>query len=197
MEPRQAQIKRTTKETDISVILDLDNSNAPEISTTVPFFDHILYSMAFHGGFFLKIDASGDIEVDPHHLVEDTGLVLGDAFKTAASKGSALARFGHFTTPMDESLSEATVDASGRPYLVYRADYPQPNAGTFDIFLVKEFLKAFTDRGGITLHAECRYGENSHHMVESLFKAVGRALGQAYRTAEKNKILSTKGTLSI
>jgi imidazoleglycerol-phosphate dehydratase len=98
---------------------------------------------------------------------------------------------------MDESLSEATVDASGRPYLVYRADYPQPNAGTFDIFLVKEFLKAFTDRGGITLHAECRYGENSHHMVESLFKAVGRALGQAYRTAEKNKILSTKGTLSI
>lgn len=196
MESRQSEITRTTKETDIKISLNLDSSEAPEISTSVPFFDHILYSMAFHGGFFLKIDATGDIDVDPHHLVEDTGLVLGDAFKEAASKGPALARFGHFIVPMDDSLSEATVDASGRPYLVYRAEYPQSTVGTFDIFLIKEFLKAFTDRAGLTLHAECRYGENSHHMVESLFKAAGKALGRAYRPSSDDKVLSTKGTLS-
>jgi len=152
--------------------------------------------MAFHGGFYLKIDASGDIDVDPHHLVEDTGLVLGDAFRKAAKTGPALARFGHFLVPMDDSLSEATIDASGRPYLVYKADYPQNNAGNFDIFLLKEFLKAFSDRGGITLHAECRYGENSHHMAEALFKAIGKALGQAYKPAKGERVLSTKGTLS-
>ncbi|HAK47445.1 MAG TPA: imidazoleglycerol-phosphate dehydratase HisB [Spirochaeta sp.] len=162
----------------------------------MPFFEHILYSMSFHGGFHLKLDASGDIDVDPHHLVEDTGLVLGDAFKAAAEKGGALARFGHFIIPMDDSLAEVTVDASGRPFLVYKAEYPQQNAGSFDIFLLKEFLKALSDRAGLNLHAECRYGENSHHMAEALFKAMGRALGQAYRQANDGEVKSTKGTLS-
>ncbi len=177
MEPRSTEIKRKTKETDITIELNLDSSKTPDINTTLPFFDHILYSMAFHGGFYLKINASGDIDVDPHHLVEDTGLVLGDAFKTAASKGGAISRFGHFQIPMDDSLSEITLDAGGRPYLVYKAEYPQQNAGNFDIFLIKEFLKALSDKAGINLHAECRYGENSHHMVEALFKSLGKALG--------------------
>ena len=196
MESRKAKVVRKTKETDISIELNLDESKVPEINTGLPFFDHILYSMSFHGGFYLKISAKGDIDVDPHHLVEDTGLVLGDALKKAAETGGALARFGHFITPMDDSLAEVTVDACGRPYLVYRADYPQPNAGSFDIFLLKEFLKALSDRAGLNLHAECRYGENSHHMAEALFKSLGKALGQAYKPAESGMVLSTKGTLT-
>lgn len=196
MEQRKAEVKRSTKETDIKITLNLDSSDTPEINTSLPFFDHILYSMSFHGGFFLKIDASGDIEVDPHHLVEDTGLVLGEAFKAAAQKGGPLCRFGHFIIPMDDSLAEVTIDACGRPFLVYKADYPQERAGNFDIFLLKEFLKAFSDRAGLNLHAECRYGENSHHMAEAVFKAMGKALGQSYRTTDDNVTKSTKGTLS-
>lgn len=196
MDARKAEIVRKTKETSINIELNLDSREKPSIDTGLPFFDHILYSMSFHGGFFLKIEASGDIDVDPHHLVEDTGLVLGDVFKKAAAKGGALARFGHFIIPMDDSLSEVTVDACGRPYFVYRADYPQQKAGNFDIFLLKEFLKALSDRAGLNLHAECRYGENSHHMSEALFKALGRALGQAYQQAQDGEVKSTKGTLS-
>ncbi len=196
MEPRKAAVVRKTKETDIKIELNLDSREKPVIGTTLPFLDHILYSMAFHGGFFLKIEASGDTEVDPHHLVEDTGLVLGDAFRQAAGD-STLARFGHFIIPMDDSLAEATVDACGRPYLVYRAEYPQQNAGTFDIFLIKEFLKAFSDRAGVNLHLESRYGENSHHIAEALFKAMGKALGQAYRLSNEGSVRSTKGSLTI
>lgn len=196
MEQRKAEVERNTKETKIKINLNLDSADIPVINTGLPFFEHILYSMSFHGGFFLKIEASGDIEVDPHHLVEDTGLVLGDAFKAAAQTGGPLCRFGHFIIPMDDSLAEVTIDACGRPYLVYKADYPQPNAGDFDIFLLKEFLKAFSDRAELNLHAECRYGENSHHMAEAVFKALGRALGQAYKKSDDNQTKSTKGTLS-
>ena len=195
MASRKSEVTRTTKETDIAVKINLDSSSTPEISTGLPFFDHILYSMSFHGGFELTVKASGDIEVDPHHLVEDTGLVLGDALKKAASEGGSIARFGHFIVPMDDSISEVTIDACGRPYLVYKAGYPQEKAGDFDIFLIKEFLKALSDRAGLNLHAECRYGENSHHMVESLFKALGKALAQAYRTVDEKSVRSTKGTL--
>ncbi|MDC7126428.1 MAG: imidazoleglycerol-phosphate dehydratase HisB [Spirochaetales bacterium] len=195
MEQRKAEVERKTKETDIKIVLNIDSSEKPVINTSLPFFDHILYSMAFHGGFYLNIQASGDIEVDPHHLVEDTGLVLGDAFKAAAAVSEkAIARFGHFIIPMDDSLSEVTIDACGRPYLVYRAEYPQERAGNFDIFLLKEFLKAFSDRAGLNLHAECRYGENSHHMAEALFKAMGKALAEAYRPFDM--VLSTKGFLN-
>ncbi len=197
MAGRKAEVIRKTKETDIKLTVDLDLKGIkPEISTGVPFFDHMLYSMSYHGGFFLKIDAAGDIEVDPHHLVEDTGLVLGEAFRQAAEKGGPLSRFGHFIVPMDDSLSEVTVDACGRPYLVYRAEYPQQLAGNFDLSLVKEFMKAFSDRAGLNLHAECRYGENGHHMVEALFKALGKALGHAYALSGSIEELSTKGTLS-
>lgn len=193
MEVRKAEVDRRTKETYIKIFLNLESNRTPEINTSLPFFDHILYSMAFHGEFYLNIQAKGDIQVDPHHLVEDTGLVLGDALKVAASNSSPIKRFGHFIIPMDDALSEVTIDAGGRPYLVYKADYPQPRAGNFDIFLLKDFLKSFSDRAGITLHAECRYGENSHHMTEALFKALGKAIKLAYTPA--SKILSTKGTL--
>ena len=196
MDERKAVESRKTKETSIEVTINLDSRSVPEINTSLPFFDHILYSMAFHGGFYLKIDASGDIDVDPHHLVEDTGLVLGSAMKKAAEQGPAVARFGHFIVPMDDALSEVTIDACGRPYFVYRADYPQPAAGSFDISLLREFLKALSDRAGLNLHAECRYGENSHHMAEALFKALGRSLGQAYKINDEGAVRSTKGTLS-
>ncbi len=195
MEQRTAKVDRKTKETDISIELNLDSKDLPEIQTSLPFFDHILYSMSFHGGFYLKINASGDIEVDPHHLVEDVGLVLGEALKKAAEAGAAINRFGHFIIPMDDSLSEVTIDAGGRPYLVYKADYPQPKAGDFDIFLIKEFLKALSDRAGMNLHAECRYGENSHHMAEALFKAFGKSISKAYSPVSDKQIRSTKGTL--
>ncbi len=195
MKTRRIEKERNTKETQIKLLVDLDSSTAPEIDTPVPFFNHILNSMAFHGGFFLKVAATGDIEVDPHHLVEDTGIVLGDVLKDEIEQYGPIQRFGHSVIPMDEALSEVTLDAAGRPFLVLNADFPQEYAGDFPLCLVKEFLIALTSRGGLTLHAECRYGENSHHMAEALFKALGKALGQAFRKRE-GAVASTKGTLT-
>ncbi|WP_319560939.1 imidazoleglycerol-phosphate dehydratase HisB [Marispirochaeta sp.] len=194
MEARRITQERNTKETQIKLLLDLDNGTIPEIDTPVPFFNHILTSMAFHGGFFLKLSASGDIDVDPHHLVEDTGLVLGDALKEAVLSYGSIKRFGHAVIPMDDALSEVTIDASGRPFLVFSADFPQEYAGNFPLCLVREFFIALSSRGGLTLHADCRYGDNSHHMAEALFKALGKALGQSFgrRTGTP---ASTKGSL--
>ncbi|MBI9102112.1 MAG: imidazoleglycerol-phosphate dehydratase [Spirochaetales bacterium] len=192
---RTAEISRTTKETNIKILIDLDSREEPKIDIELPFFTHILYSMAFHGGFYMEITGRGDIDVDPHHLVEDIGLVLGDVFTAIRTADGPHKRFGHFIIPMDEALSEVTIDVAGRPYLVYNANYPQPVAGTFDISLLKEFLLAFANRGGMNIHAVCRYGDNSHHMAEALFKALGKALGQAFSPAEGNIILSTKGKL--
>ena len=191
---RKETVSRKTKETDITLTLETQGRRGAEISSGVPFFDHMLNAMAFHGGFHLNIDASGDIDVDPHHLVEDLGLVLGEAF-AAIREGGPTARFGHSVIPMDEALAEVTVDAAGRPYLVYRADYPQAMAGTFDLSLIREFLLALSTKGGMNIHAHCRYGENGHHMAEALFKALGRALGAAFTPLEEEKILSTKGSL--
>lgn len=189
--------KRKTKETDIELSLDLDSPKTPQLKLAgLPFFSHLLNAMAFHGGFYLQLTASGDIDVDPHHLVEDTGLVFGEAlFQTAAGFGP-VRRFAHAVVPMDDSLSEVSVDAAGRPFLVYRADYPQPYAGEFPLCLIDEFLTALCGRGRIALHAECRYGKNSHHMAESLFKALGKALGAAYTPVDaENGPRSTKGSL--
>ena len=158
----------------------------------IPFFEHMLNAMAFHGGFRLEVEASGDIEVDPHHLVEDLGLVLGQAL-SCLRKGNALARFGHAVVPMDETLAEVILDASGRPYLVYQADYPQERVGTFDLRLIKEFFHALAVKGEMNVHALCRYGGNAHHIAEALFKALGRALGEAYTPLKEEKVLSTKG----
>lgn len=188
------KIKRKTKETDISILLDMHSTEEPKIQTTLPFFDHILHSMAYHGGFSLQIVASGDTHVDPHHLVEDTGLVLGDALLSLAGDSKGISRYGHAVIPMDDALSEVCIDACGRSYLVYRADYPQDRSGTFDMWLIREFLLALSKRARANIHALCRYGENSHHMAESLFKAVGIALCQAY-TRIDSLSRSTKGVL--
>jgi imidazoleglycerol-phosphate dehydratase len=189
-------IDRKTKETDISVTLDLDSGAEPQINTTLPFFDHILYSMAFHGGFFLKIDATGDTEVDPHHLVEDTGLTLGQALLASLEKRKGIQRYGHAITPMDEALSEVTIDVGGRPYFVYRGTLPQNWAGQFDLTLIREFWIALAHAGKMNVHGNMRYGENGHHMIEALFKSLGRALSAAYKPkAGGQAAMSTKGTL--
>jgi len=192
----RATIERKTKETKIRLTLDLDRHEAPKVATGVPFFDHMLTAFAFHGGFFLEIDAEGDLAVDPHHLVEDTGLVLGDAFKKVQEARGGVVRYGHSVIPMDEALSEVTVDACGRAYWVFDADFPQPTAGTFDLSLIREFIIAFTNRAQVNLHARCRYGANGHHMAEALFKALGKALAQAYASREGGEVaMSTKGVI--
>jgi len=191
---RTIELNRKTKETDITLALKLDGPRGAALDLGLPFFEHLLNALAFHGGFHLQITARGDVEVDPHHLVEDIGLVFGDAL-TRLRSDQVLARFGHAVIPMDEALSEVTIDASGRPCLVYQAEYPQSRAGTFDLALIKEFLTALSVKGGLNLHASCRYGENSHHMAEGLFKALGRALAAAYTPGTETVVLSTKGSL--
>jgi len=191
---RALEMKRETKETSINLRFDPDVP-AQEISTGLPFFDHLLSSMAFHGRMGLRLSAVGDLEVDPHHLVEDTGLVLGAALRQCAQEHGPIARFGHAVVPMDEALGEAVVDAGGRSYLVHRADYPQEYCGRFPVALLQEFFYALAQKGGITLHLWARYGSNSHHMAEALFKSLGRALRQAYRPSGSTEPISTKGFL--
>jgi imidazoleglycerol-phosphate dehydratase len=186
---------RTTRETDITVSLSFE-SHEVKVDTTVPFFDHMLHAFAFHGGFGLSIRATGDTGVDPHHLVEDTGLVIGSCLASIFRSSGGVARFGHAVIPMDEALSEATIDVCGRPTLVYRPSYPQDYAGAFPLWLFREFFLALTNRAEISLHLECRYGENSHHMVEALFKALGKAIAQAYAPAgPSDATMSTKGAI--
>lgn len=196
MTERRAEIKRKTRETDIRLTLELDHAGTPEVSTGVPFFDHVLTSLAFHGGFGLQIEGRGDIEVDAHHLVEDVGLVLGDALREAAEQGGPLMRFGHELIPMDDALAEVVIDACERPYFVYQADFPQAWAGNFGAHLAREFFLALSQRARINLHVLCRYGANTHHMIEAAFKATGRALSEAYRERpEQLGVASTKGSL--
>lgn len=188
------ELSRTTKETDISLRLDLSSTEPISLDTGVPFFGHILSSMAFHGGFALEVDARGDLEVDAHHLVEDVGIVLGDAFRRHFQDNGPVARYGHSVIPMDDALSEVTVDVCERPYLVFAAEFPQAVVGTFPVALVREFMQGLAARAAINLHAHCRYGENSHHMIEALYKALGMALATAY-TPRQGSGMSTKGTL--
>ena len=196
MKNKKIFLQRTTKETDLTIELDTSGDGGIEIKTQLPFLNHLLHSMAFHGNFSLKINGVGDIDVDPHHLVEDVGLVLGDAlFKTIEQFGPVM-RFGHSVIPMDEALSEVTIDAGGRAFCLYRADYPQPYSGSFNMSLLNEFFHAFAAKANMTIHAQCRCGENSHHMAESLFKALGKAIYQAYQPLkEGSPVLSTKGII--
>lgn len=190
------EIKRETKETAIRLGLDLDKAGGIDLRCGLPFFEHMLHAMSFHGGFGLRLEATGDIAVDPHHLVEDCGLVLGQALSEALDKRGPVQRYGHAVIPMDDALSEVTVDACRRPYLAFRAVFPQARCGDFDTCLIQEFFQALANRAQINLHAECRYGHNSHHMAESLFKALGRALGQAFAPAkDPTAVPSTKGIL--
>ncbi|HOG12143.1 MAG: imidazoleglycerol-phosphate dehydratase HisB [Smithellaceae bacterium] len=193
---RKAKIVRKTTETDIALDIDLDKSAASRIDTTIPFLNHMLELFARHGQFKLVVKSKGDTEIDDHHLVEDLGICLGQAVGQALGKKTGINRYGSASVPMDESLCRVDMDICGRPYLIYKVRYERRKIGGFDPALVKEFFKAFTDHSGITLHITLEYGSNSHHIIESVFKAFARALRQAVTiNPEISGVLSTKGTL--
>lgn len=195
---RQAKIQRKTTETAISLALKLDGSGQRRIVTPVPFFNHMLEAVARHGLYDLEIEASGDVEVDPHHTVEDVGICLGQAFREALGDRTGISRFGDATIPMDEALVSAAVDFSGRAAFVYRADgLKGRRVGTFDAELGREFFGGFTSAALCNLHLEIRYGENAHHLIEALFKAFARATASAVRLDPRVVgVPSTKGTLT-
>ncbi len=193
---RQAEIVRETKETRIRVSVDLDGSGEADISTGIGFFDHMLTHLAKHGHFDVRVEAKGDLEIDAHHMVEDVGICLGQAFLKAVGGAEGLARFGHEVLPMDEALAEAAVDFSGRPYLVFRADLPKTMVGDFDTELAEEFFRAFAMNSRMTIHVVLRYGSNAHHCVEVMFKAFARALSRALSLDASTKgVPSTKGVI--
>ena len=196
MMERSAAVERKTKETQIRIDLNLDGNGTHSISTGVPFFDHMLTLFAVHGFFDLTIEASGDIEVDFHHTVEVVGIVLGDAVNQALAGRKGIVRYGYAVTPMDDALAAVTIDLSNRPYLVYNVQCPNQSLGLFDISLAKEFFRAFSTRGGMNLHINLSYGENEHHIIESIFKATGRALDQATAFDGRiDSVRSSKGAL--
>ncbi|MDQ7787510.1 MAG: imidazoleglycerol-phosphate dehydratase HisB [Thermodesulfovibrionales bacterium] len=177
---RKAEITRKTKETDIRVMLHLDGQGKYSINTAIPFLDHMLSLLCKHGLFDIRLKATGDIEVDDHHTIEDVGIVLGKALKQALGDMKGISRYGEATIPMDEAIASVSVDISGRPYLVYRVQFPKKSKiKKFDPDLVEDFLQAFVSNSSITLHVESPYGRNTHHIIEAVFKALGRALRQA------------------
>ncbi len=191
---RYASLERQTKETQVSVELDLDGGQG-KISTGVGFFDHMLTAFSVHGGFGLTIKTVGDWEVDCHHTIEDTGIVLGQAFLRALGSREGILRYGHAFIPMDEALAFAAVDISGRPFLRFQGAFPQERVGDFDTCMTEEFFRAFAVNAGITLHLDCQYGSNSHHMIEALFKAAAHALRDAVSLSGNGAALSSKGVL--
>ena len=194
---RAAEVVRETKETQIRVRVDLDGTGASEISTGIGFFDHMLDSFARHGGFDLDLETRGDLHIDMHHTVEDTGIVIGKAFNEALDGFKGVRRFGHAYIPMDETLSRCAVDLSNRPYLVWKVNFIRPKVGDMDTELFKEFHHAFAMNAGACVHLETLYGENSHHIAESGFKALARALRTAVERDPKagGAAPSTKGVL--
>ena len=194
--PREAQSSRKTKETDISVTLRLDGAGEGRISTTVPFFDHMLTLFARHGFFDLAVAAKGDTDVDFHHIVEDVGICLGEAFRRALGDMTGIARYGHASLPMIEALAAVSVDVSARPHLVFRCPLAREKVGVFDVELVEEFLRAFSQSSGICLHVNVPYGTNAHHTVEAIFKGLGRAMSDAVRPDPRVRgVHSSKGVL--
>jgi imidazoleglycerol-phosphate dehydratase len=191
---RVAERTRSTKETDISVRLDLDGSGKVEVSTGLPFFDHMLEQLGRHGGFDLALSANGDLEVDAHHTVEDTGIVLGAALAEALGDKAGVRRFASSLLPLDEALIQIALDLSGRPFLVYEVETSPERIGTFDPQLAEEFFRAFVTTAGITLHLKSLSGRNGHHVLEACFKGVARALRDAVRV-EGGDIPSTKEVL--
>lgn len=198
---RKASLKRKTKETDISLELGLDGGGDYKISTSIPFLDHMLSLMCKHGLLDMKLKAKGDTEIDDHHTVEDIGIVLGKCVKDALGDMKGIRRYGSASVPMDEALAEASLDISGRPYLVYKAEMPKKmlrrkGQGAFDPDLIEDFLQAFVSSAGVTLHITARYGRNTHHIIEAVFKALGRALREAVEMDARVKgIPSTKGRI--
>jgi imidazoleglycerol-phosphate dehydratase len=194
---RTAEVKRETKETQIRVSLDLDGTGRAEISTGIGFFDHMLESFARHGGFDLEVETKGDLHIDMHHTVEDTGIVIGQAVAKALDGFKGVRRFGAAYIPMDETLTRCALDLSNRPYLVWKVNFVRPKVGEMDTELFKEFHHAFAMNAGACVHLETLYGENSHHIAESGFKALARALREAVELDPKThgQAPSTKGAL--
>jgi imidazoleglycerol-phosphate dehydratase len=195
--PRRAELERKTRETAIAITLALDGSGRSEINTGVPFLDHMLESFARHGFFDLKVAATGDLHIDDHHTVEDTGIVLGRAFKQALGDRAGIRRFGEATVPLDEALCTAVIDLSGRSYLAYNVAIKEERVGAFQTILVEDFMKALSDEAGMNLHLNLLSGRNPHHIIEATFKALARAMDQATSNEPRlSGVLSTKGTLS-
>jgi imidazoleglycerol-phosphate dehydratase len=195
---RQAEKDRETRETRIHVAVNLDGRGECDAATGVGFFDHMLTHIAKHGLFDLTVRAQGDLEIDPHHTVEDVGIVLGQAVREAVGVPRGIRRYGHAVVPMDETLAEVAVDFSGRPFLVFQAAIPRYKLGEFDSELVEEFFRAFAMNSRVTLHVVLRYGQNVHHNIEGLFKAFGRALAEAVSVDPRvTDVPSTKGMLEM
>lgn len=197
MSSRNAKIERNTLETQISVQLDIDGSGAGKIDTGIAFLDHMLDQVVRHGQFDITIQAKGDLHIDDHHTVEDTGITLGQAFNKAMGDKKGVRRYGHAYVPLDEALSRVVVDFSGRPGLFYYADYPRARIGEFDVDLIVEFLQGFVNHAQVTLHVDNLRGSNAHHIAETIFKALGRALRVACEMDERmsDQLPSTKGAL--
>jgi imidazoleglycerol-phosphate dehydratase len=195
--PRTAAVVRETKETQIRVRVDLDGTGASAVSTGVGFFDHMLESFARHGGFDMEVETRGDLHIDMHHTVEDTGIVLGQAVMEALDGFKGIRRFGHAYVPMDETLTRCAIDLSNRPYLIWKVQFSRPKVGEMDTELFKEFHHAFAMNAGACVHLETLYGDNSHHIAESGFKALARALRTAVELDPKTHghAPSTKGVL--
>ncbi|HET7290141.1 MAG TPA: imidazoleglycerol-phosphate dehydratase HisB [Thermodesulfobacteriota bacterium] len=196
MKQRKAKTERVTSEVKVKVEINLDGKGVYEIDTGIPFFNHMLSQFAKHGYFDIKISAAGDLDVDFHHTVEDVGLALGDAFLKALGDKKSIRRFGEAFVPFDETLAFASVDLSGRPYLVYKVRVPKSKVGEFDLELGEEFFKSFSNTLMCNMHIELKYGDNLHHMIEAIFKAAGRALDNATRIDPRSSdVPSTKGKL--
>jgi len=194
---RTAKVDRKTKETDIKVTLNLDGEGKYTIDTSIPFLDHMLSLMCRHGLLDMKIKAKGDIDVDYHHTVEDIGIVFGKTVKQALANMKGISRYGQASVPMDEAIASVSLDISGRPYLVYKVEFPKRSKiKNFEPDLIEDFLQAFVSNSGVTLHVESPYGRNTHHIIEAIFKALGRALKHAVSIDPRVKgVPSTKKCL--
>lgn len=194
---RKAKSERKTKETDIKIGINLDGTGKYSIDTSIPFLDHMISLMCKHGLIDMKLKARGDIDIDLHHTVEDIGIVFGKTLKQALGEMKGISRYGQASLPMDEAIASVSLDISGRPYLVYKVDYPKRSRlKNFEPDLVEDFFQAFVSNAGITLHVGAPYGRNTHHIIEAIFKALGRALRQAVAVDPRVKgIPSTKGRL--
>ena len=194
---RTASLQRKTNETDIQLSLNLDGNGQVDVSTGVGFLDHMLDLLGRHANIDLSIEAKGDLHIDFHHTTEDIGIVLGQALKEALGDKAGIHRYGSFYLPMDEALSRVVIDLSNRPFLVWKTDFPSPKIGEMDTELFREFFQAFASAAGATLHVETLYGVNSHHIAESCFKGLGRALREAiaFDPAIEGRVPSTKGAL--
>ena len=191
---RQAILSRKTKETDIVIAIDLDGSGKCDIDTGIGFFDHMLTALAVHGSLDLTVSVKGDLNVDCHHTIEDTGIVLGQAIKKALGDKIGIVRYGSFFAPMDEALGFCALDICDRPYLVFSASFTSDSIGGYDAQMVQEFFRAVAVNAGMTLHLKCEYGFNDHHIAEALHKAFAHALKEAVKI-ESGKLLSTKGVI--